>query len=380
MKKVVVLGSTGYIGRATLDVISCQSEKFTVLGLAANTQKDLLLKQVKEFNPSFAVLTEKSYLRTENIKKTKFLYGQDELEILATHPEADIVVMAISGLAGLKATLKALDAGKTVALASKEVIVCAGHMICGRKGKILPIDSEHNAIFQLLEKQRRKECTKIILTASGGPFLKYRGDLSMVSVEQVLNHPVWKMGKRITVDSATMMNKGLEIIEASYLFKVRSEKIDVVLHPQAVVHGFLMFHDGFMKAILSLPDMRYAINYCLNYPDRVPLKLPQLDISEVHNLTFERIQKGRFPCLDLARKALESETSYLVALNAADEEAVNLFLNGSIRFDFIPCIIEEALHTHKPVDVNSAEDVLDVDRRVKQQVRKFVRSFAGKEK
>lgn len=380
MKKVVILGSTGYIGRATLDVISRQSEKFTIFGLAANTQKDLLIKQVRKFNPSFAVLTENCSSQFEDTETTKFLYGQQGLEFISTHSETDIVVMAISGLAGLSPTLKALDAGKTVALATKEVIVCAGHLLFGKRGKILPIDSEHNAIFQLLENQTKTEYTKIILTASGGPFFSYKGDLSNVTVEQVLNHPVWKMGKRITVDSATMMNKGLEVIEASYLFNIESRNINVVLHPQAIVHGFLMFRDGFTKAIFSLPDMKYAINYCLNYPERVSVKLPELDISEVHNLTFEEIKKGRFPCFDLAKQALEMEASYPVVLNAADEEAVNLFLNGFITFDSIPYIIEKTLQSHKPVKVNSVEDVLEIDRKVKQQVRDFIKSSAGKEK
>ncbi|MCM8759661.1 MAG: 1-deoxy-D-xylulose-5-phosphate reductoisomerase [Candidatus Omnitrophica bacterium] len=373
MKKVVILGSTGYIGRAALDVISRQSEKFSVFGLAANTQKDLLMRQVKKFNPSFAVLSEKCDLEAENIGRTKFLYGERGLEFISTHPETDIVVMAISGLAGLSATFKALEVGKIVALASKEVVVCAGHMLSDKKGKILPIDSEHNAIFQLMEDLKKTEYTKIILTASGGPFLSFKGDLSKVTVDQVLNHPVWKMGKRITVDSATMMNKGLEIIEASYLFNIESKKIDVVLHPQAIVHGFLMLCDGFTKAIFSLPDMKYSINYCLNYPERVSVKLPELDISQVHNLTFEEIKEGRFPCLDLARQALEMGTSYLVVLNAADEEAVNLFLNGIITFDLIPQIVKMALDTHKPVKVNSIEDIFEIDRKVKQLVRKFVK-------
>ncbi len=278
MKKIAILGSTGYIGKATLDVISRQEEKFSVFGLAANTQKDLLLKQVQKFRPSFAVLQEKCTLQPEKTGTTKFIYGQQGLEFISTHPEVDIVVMAISGLGGLTATLKALDTGKTVALASKEVVVCAGDLLSGRKGRILPVDSEHNAIFQLVENQKKADCEKVILTASGGPFLSYKGDLSKVTVEQVLNHPVWKMGKRITVDSATMMNKGLEIIEASYLFNIKSEQIEVILHPQAVIHGFLVFRDGFMKAIFSPPDMRYSINYCLNYPERVSVHLPEINI------------------------------------------------------------------------------------------------------
>lgn len=372
MKKVVILGSTGSIGKATLDVISKHPERFSVFGLAANTQKDLLLKQVEKFKPAFAVLVQSSQPYLERIGRTRFLYGQQGLEFLSTHTETDIIVMAISGLAGLSSTIKALEAGKTVALASKEVVVCAGHLLSEGKGKILPVDSEHNAIFQLLEGQKKTECVKIILTASGGPFFSYKGDLSKVTVDQVLKHPVWKMGRRITVDSATMMNKGLEIIEASYLFNIKGENIDVVLHPQAIVHGFLMFRDGFMKAVFSHPDMRYSINYCLNYPHRISAGLPELDISEVHNLTFEEIQKGRFPCFDLARQALKMETSYLTVLNSSDEEAVNLFLGGFITFDCIPWIVEEALQRHKPIKVTTYQDILEIDREVKQQVKSFV--------
>ncbi len=372
MKNIVILGSTGSIGQATLDIISLLPGKFSVFGLAANRQRDLLLKQIKKFEPVFASFNDKSESKPENIGKTRCLYGDDGLEFLATRPEVDIVVMAISGLAGLVPTLKALEAGKIVALATKEIIVCAGHLLFGKKGKILPVDSEHNAIFQMLEKENRKEINKIILTASGGPFLSYKGNLRDVTVEQVLNHPIWKMGRRITVDSATMMNKGLEIIEAFYLFNIKKEDIKVVLHPQAIVHGFILFIDGFMKAILSMPDMRYSINYCLSYPERICAGLPEPDISGMHALTFEEIEKGRFPCFELAKQSLKMGGSYLTVLNAADDESVNLFLDGHIRFDSIPLLIEKALDRHKPVSLNCADDVLQLDKNIRAQVRSFV--------
>ncbi|MCM8763920.1 MAG: 1-deoxy-D-xylulose-5-phosphate reductoisomerase [Candidatus Omnitrophica bacterium] len=375
MKNVVVLGSTGSIGQAALEIISQHPEKFTLFGIAGNKQKELMLKQIQRFQPAFAVFNDESASRFENIKKTRCLYGQEGLEFLATCHDTDVVVMAISGLAGLSPTFKALDAGKTVALATKEVIVCAGHLLSGMKGKILPVDSEHNAIFQMIEKENISEVKRIILTASGGPFLSYRKSLSDVTVEQVLNHPIWKMGKRITVDSATMMNKGFEIIEAFYLFNIRKESIDVVLHPQAIVHAFVVFCDGFMKAILSRPDMKYSINFCLNYPERVSAGFEELDISGVRALTFEAIESGRFPCFDLARDALEMGGSYLTVLNAADEESVRLFLDGLIGFDSIPVIVEKSLENHKAVVLNTIDEVLQLDKQVRAEAKRIAASY-----
>ncbi|MCM8805792.1 MAG: 1-deoxy-D-xylulose-5-phosphate reductoisomerase [Candidatus Omnitrophica bacterium] len=371
MKKVAVFGSTGSIGRATLDIISRCREKFSVFGLVANKQKDLLNEQIHTFEPGFAVFVDEQGKDGVKKGKTTYLYGKQHLEFLATHPEVDIVVMAISGLGGLNCTIKALEAGKTVALASKEIIVCAGHLLKDKKGKILPVDSEHNAIFQILDREKNS-VTEIMLTASGGPFLNYKGDLSDVTVNQVLNHPVWKMGKRITVDSATMMNKGFEVIEAFYLFGIEKENIRVLLHPQAIVHGFVRFCDGFVKAVCSIPDMRYSINYCLNYPERIDAGLPELDISSVKNLTFEELKQGLFPCFDLAREALKKDISYLTVLNAADEEAVGMFLDGRIKFDSIPVIIEKALERHHPVYLGNVSDILTLDQQVRDEIRTFV--------
>lgn len=378
MKNVVVFGSTGSIGRAALDIISSCPERFSVFGLVANRQKELLIEQIQRFSPAFAIFNDGNGLKPEYIGNTKCFYDKEALEFLATHPDVDIIVMAISGLAGLIPTLNALDAGKTIALATKEIVVCAGHLLSDKKGKILPVDSEHNAIFQILERHNKSEVNKIILTASGGPFLSYKGNLSDVTISQVLNHPVWKMGKRITVDSATMMNKGLEIIEAHYLFNIEKEKIDVVLHPQAIIHGLAVFLDGFITAILSNPDMRYSINYCLNYPERLYTGLPEQEISDFPALTFEEIKKGRFPCFDIARDALRMGGSYLTVLNAADEESVGLFLEGLIKFDRIPIFIEKALANHKPVLLKSAEDILFLDSQVKEQVRGFVKNKKSK--
>ncbi|MCM8814607.1 MAG: 1-deoxy-D-xylulose-5-phosphate reductoisomerase, partial [Candidatus Omnitrophica bacterium] len=265
----------------------------------------------------------------------------------------------------------ALDAGKTIALATKELIVCAGHLLSRKRKKILPVDSEHNAIFQLLEDKRISEVKRIILTASGGPFLSYKKNLSDVSVAEVLNHPVWKMGKRITVDSATMMNKGFEIIEAFYLFNIKPENISVVLHPQAIIHGFVEFCDGFVKAVLSKPDMKYSINFCLNYPERISAGLDELDISAVQALTFEAIETGRFPCFDLARHALKMGGSYLTVLNAADEEAIELFLKGLIKFDSIQVIVEKSLESHQAVVLDTIEDILQLDKQVRKQVKRI---------
>jgi 1-deoxy-D-xylulose-5-phosphate reductoisomerase len=369
MKNVVVFGSTGSIGRATLDVIEKNPGKFSVYGISACKQEGLLIRQIKKYRPKFAVFTEKNSEKSRvKTKKAKYLYGEDGLEFLATLPEVDIVVMAISGLAGLKCTLKALEAGKIVALATKEIIVCAGHLLTDKKGKILPVDSEHNAIFQILNREN-SGVSSIILTASGGPFLNYKGDIKKVSPEQVLKHPVWKMGKRISVDSATMMNKGLEIIEAFYLFGVKKESIKVVLHPQAIVHGFVKFCDGFVKAVCSIPDMRYSINYCLNFPLRADCGLPGLDVSKMRNLSFYDVRAGMFPCFDLAKEALKKAGSYLTVLNAADEESVKIFLEGLISFDKIPILIEKMLAKHKRVSVDTPDDILSLDFQIREKIR-----------
>ncbi|HPP66762.1 MAG TPA: 1-deoxy-D-xylulose-5-phosphate reductoisomerase [bacterium] len=374
MKNVVIAGSTGSIGKAALDVISRYQDKFSLYGIAGNTQQNLLIKQIKKYKPRFAVFSVGNTNKTR-IDQTTCFYGEENLEFFASVPDVDIIIMAISGLAGLSCVLKALDAGKTVALATKEIIVCAGHLLSGKKGKILPIDSEHNAIFQILDSENSK-ISRIVLTASGGPLLNYKGNLKNVTVKQVLKHPVWKMGKRITVDSATMMNKGLEIIEAFYLFGIEKERIDVVLHPQAVVHGFVQFCDGFVKAVLSLPDMRYSINYCLNYPIRSDCGLPEPCISQIGKLSFYPCKKGMFPCLDLAKEALKKGGSYLTALNAADEEAVKMFFEGGIGFDKIPVLIERVLGKHTGLCVDTPGDIFLVDAEIKKQIRAMADSLA----
>jgi len=369
MKNVVICGSTGFIGRATLDIIQRHPQRFRVFGLAAHTQKDLLIKQIQKFKPRFVVFTGQ-HENLPEIEGTEYFYGQEGLELLATHPETDILVMAISGLGGLVSTLKALDAGKVIALATKEIIVCAGHLLDGRAGKILPVDSEHNAIFQIVDREK-SGVSGIVLTASGGPFLNYEGCLSMVTVKQVLNHPVWKMGQRITVDSATLMNKGLEFIEAFYLFGINRENISVVLHPQAIIHGFVKFCDGFVKAVISIPDMKYSINYCLNYPERIYAGLPELDIERMGTFTFQPVKPKMFPCFDLAIESLRKGGSYLTVLNAADEESVRLFLDGKIKFDAIPYLIEKAMEKHTPVLLEKPQDILELDKNIRMEVKHF---------
>ncbi len=373
-KNIAIFGSTGFIGQACLDVVSFFSEKFTVFGLVANKQKELFLQQIKKFQPRFAVFSDEEYRSEKNSGETIFLYGKEGLEFLAQHNDVDIVVMAISGLAGLKPTFKALEAGKTVALATKEIMVCAGHLLGEKKRKILPVDSEHNAIFQILNAEK-KHVKKIILTASGGPFLSYSGDISNAKIDEVLNHPVWKMGRRISVDSATMMNKGLEVIEAYYLFDVEKENLDVVIHPQAIIHGLVAFQDGFVKAVLSNPDMRYSLSYCLSFPERFYSGLPEFDIRKLGTLTFDEIKKGKFPCFDLAKEALDKGGSYLTALNAADDECVNLFLEGRIKFGSIPLLVEKVLDKHNSIDLKNVDDVLHLDMEIRQQVRIFAEKF-----
>ncbi|HVQ41644.1 MAG TPA: 1-deoxy-D-xylulose-5-phosphate reductoisomerase [Vicinamibacterales bacterium] len=354
MKRVAILGATGSIGRSALSVIDANADRLEVVGLAAGENASLLAEQITRYRPKIAAVGSAvaldellTRLGPGGMPPTVDC-GADALIAVATHPDVDIVMCASAGTAGLEATLAAIDAGKTIALANKEVLVMAGSLMmeaAHRKGvAILPVDSEHNAIHQCLHGRRRNEIRRLVLTASGGPFRNLpAADLARVTPEEALKHPTWQMGRKITVDSATLMNKGLEVIEARWLFGMTAREIDVVIHPQSVVHSMVELRDGSVIAQLSVTDMRLPIQYAFAYPDRWEGALPSLDISRLGTLEFLPPDLDRFPCLRLAYDALKQGGAWPIALNAANEVAVEQFLAGRLTFSGIPRVIEAAL-------------------------------------
>jgi 1-deoxy-D-xylulose-5-phosphate reductoisomerase len=357
LKRLAVLGSTGSIGRQTLDVVRALPGRFSVAGLAAGNNLDLLAEQVKEFRPDF--VSSDAPDNGKRFEECRFL----SLEDMASHPDIDTVVVATSGMAGLGATLAAAGAGKHIALANKESLVAAGEIITDAVGKsgarILPVDSEHSAIFQCLHGEKQ-HLRRIILTASGGPFRGYsKEQMAGITVAQALEHPSWRMGKKVTIDSATLMNKGLEVIEARWLFSISIDDINVLVHPQSIVHAMVEFADGSVKAQLSPPDMRLPIQYALTYPERLPnAALPSFDWARFTDLHFELPDTDRFPCLRLAIEAGRRGGTYPAALCAADEVAVELFLDGRIGFLDIARLVEQVLERHDNVPRPSMEDIL----------------------
>jgi 1-deoxy-D-xylulose-5-phosphate reductoisomerase len=358
VKRVAVLGSTGSIGRQALDVIRTLPHELIVVALTGNKNLKLLQKQIREFKPTMFC----SSIRLDVSYGGEFLSAEE----IASHPEVDLVIVATAGKAGLRPTLAALRAGKTVALASKEVLVMAGDII-GREAslhnsQILPIDSEHSAIWQCLQGEESKP-RRLFLTASGGPFYHYsQSQLVEVTPEQALQHPVWQMGKKVTIDSATLMNKGLEVIEAHWLFSFPFDSIEIVIHPQSIVHSMVEFVDGSLKAQLSWPDMKLPIQYALSYPRRWPNpELPRLDWNRIQSLSFEPVDYDRFPCLKLAVEAGKSGGTYPAALCAADEVAVELFLSHKIGFAGIAGIVQGTLEHHRNISRPSLEEILAAD-------------------
>ena len=365
MKRLAILGSTGSIGRQTLDVVRSFPQRFDIVGLGGGGNTALLKEQAEEFRPRFVSTSEGGGLpgiAAEPLSPSE----------LASHPDVDLAVIAISGKAGLEPTLAAIKAGKDIALATKEALVMAGGIIMAQAAShgvtIVPIDSEPSAVWQCLRGEEQP-IARIILTASGGPFRHLTPDeLKAVTPQQALAHPTWKMGPKITIDSATLMNKGFEAIEMSWLFGVPLEDIQIVLHPQSIVHSMVEFADGSVKAQLSLPDMRFPIQYALFYPQRVPNdKLLRLDVlnmtgdSEASALTFEPPDMGKFPCLRLALEAGRRGGTCPAVLSAADEVAVELFLDGRIGFADIPRLVSEALEQHRSIADPSLEDIIAAD-------------------
>ncbi len=360
MKKIALFGSTGSIGTATLDVVRQYPDRFSVEVLCVNTGIDLLRNQIAEFRPKVAVVRDPAKakeLRADNIYGLTILEGDEGLNEAARTADYDIFTGAMVGFAGLEPTIEAIKRGKRIALANKETLVVAGELVkdlcLKHHAELLPVDSEHSAIFQCLIGENIQEVEKLILTASGGPFLNLSAEeFASVTVAQALNHPTWKMGSKITIDSASMMNKGLEVIEAHWLFNFPKEKIDVVIHPQSVIHSMVEFVDGSIKAQLSTPDMKIPIQLALTYPERLPVKYVTTNLSSIRNLTFFEPDYQKFRCLKLAFDVLDTGGTTSCILNASNEVAVARFLNGEIGFQQIPEIISRSLdsiaNTHRP--------------------------------
>lgn len=383
MKNVVILGSTGSIGRSTLEVLRGIEGDYRVYGLAAKSQIERLLKQVVEFSPQRLGVaddtTETAVRRRLGSHDIDVLSGENALVQLAQDDEVDIIVNALVGAVGLRATLAGLEAGKIVALANKESIVMAGPLVmrsvAESEGILIPIDSEHSAVLQCLRGESPSQVKQLILTASGGPFLHRKAEtLDRVTPDEALQHPNWSMGPKITVDSATLMNKGMEVIEAHYLFNIPPEKIQVVVHPQSVVHSLVEFVDGSIKAQLSQPDMRIPIQYSLTYPDRLPADFVSTDLTHIETLTFEKPDLHRFPCLQLGYQALKMGNGYPTVLNAANEIAVVSFMEGKLSFDRIPELIEAALNAFRPPEVFNLESILKIDQWAREWCREQLKS------
>ncbi len=371
MKKIILLGSTGSIGTQALDVVVRHPDRFQIVGLVAGSNLELLKKQVTQFHPKKVVVS-----KEEDACSLKEFFSGQGIEVLAGEqgaceivqdPEADLVISAIVGAAGLKPTLKALESGKNVALANKESLVIAGELMTRKarekKVSLFPVDSEHSAIFQALQGNRRQDVRRIILTASGGPFLKKsKESLSTVTVEEALNHPNWKMGSKISIDSATLMNKGLEVIEALWFFDLSPEKIAVHVHPQSIVHSMVEYIDGSVMAQLGVPDMRTAISYAMAYPERVECGVKSLDLLKAGSLDFYPPDLEKFPSLRLAYEAIRVGKTMPAVLNAANEVAVARFLNREISFTKIPVLVEKTMQKHKPFALNALGDVMEADQ------------------
>lgn len=382
MKKITVLGSTGSIGVSALDVVEKNPRRFRVVALAAGKNIKLLQKQIEKFRPlKVSVTDDQSASELRNLLppkiRTKIFTSAEGLQEVASFSGSDIVVSAISGAAGLLPTLAAINAGKDIALANKETMVMAGDIVTKKakekKINILPVDSEHSAIFQCLQGQEHKNINKIILTASGGPFFKYKtNELKKVTVGQALKHPNWKMGKKITVDSASMMNKGLEVIEAKWLFALEMDKIEILIHPQSVVHSMVELIDGSVLAQLGIPDMRTPIAYALTYPERMENDLQHLDLIKTNNLEFHKPDIKKFPCLRLAYEAGICGGTMPAVLNAANEIAVGAFLGEKIKFVDLPVIIDKVLGKHNPVIKPSLEDILQADNWARVRTKELI--------
>lgn len=381
MTKISILGSTGSIGRNALEVVSRSKNKWNVVGLAAGRNKELFQKQVAEFNPEIISLEREEdaaeFRREYPEYSSKIFHGQEGAEAVARFEENDIVLSAITGINGLRPTMGAVQAGKRVALANKESLVVAGPLIMETAkqtgSQIIPVDSEHSGVFQCLAKEEKDHVKKVILTASGGPFFRLPAEeMKNKSLDEVLDHPRWKMGKKVTIDSATLMNKGLELIEAHWLFGLEPDQLDMLIHPQSIVHSLVEMRDGSVLAQLSPTDMKIPIQYALTYPERAESLTPSLDLSQVRALEFYEIDDQKFPLVKLARVALDEGDSVAVALNAANEVAVEAFIEGEILFSDIAEIVTATVEDHTKRKIKNLEEIFDIDRETKRQTRNLI--------
>lgn len=379
MKKITILGSTGSVGRQTLEVVENLDDQIKIVALTANSSVEKLARQARKFNAQYAVLKAKD--KAEELKyklndlETKVLTGLPGLIEVATREEVDLVINAVVGAIGVQPTIKAIEAGKNIGIANKETLVTAGEVVTAKAEKnnirLLPLDSEHNAIFQALQGEEQKTVNKIILTASGGPFRTASGqDLEQVTVKKALDHPNWDMGGKITIDSATLMNKGLEVIEARWLFDLEFDKIETVVHPQSIIHSLVEFNDHSMLAELGVPDMKVPIQYVLTYPDRKPNQLESLDLAEVGKLTFEEPKTDLFPCLKYAYQAGKQGGSMPAVLNAANEVAVHKFLQNKLKFVAIPQVVKQVMDNHNLITNPSLIEILEADQWARTEAEK----------
>ena len=380
-KKISVLGSTGSIGKQTLEVVRNHPDKFEIIAISANKSIDILLSQIDEFKPKYvAVYDEESFLKLKSILKDKNIEvfcGMEGLKIISSLDEIDVLVTAIVGMIGLLPTLEAIKNKKDIALANKETLVCAGELVMNEARKygvnILPVDSEHSAIFQALNGENNKEIEKIILTASGGPFRgKKNEELINVTKNEALKHPNWSMGQKISIDSSTLMNKGLEVIEARWLFDIPYSKIDVLVHPQSIIHSMIEFVDTSVIAQLGVPDMKLPIQYALTYPNRIDSNFEKLNLSKIKSLTFEEPDLDTFPCLKLAYETLKLGKTYSLVLNSSNEVLVEEFLKGNIKFYDIPKYIEKELEKHNGISNPTLDDILQIDFTTRNNIKEMI--------
>jgi len=384
-KKIAVLGSTGSIGVNTLDILARDSDRFEVTGLAAGSNISLLLRQVEAFRPKIVSVRSrhdamelKKALKTD---KPAVVFGPEGAEEVASFPGNDIIVSAITGIVGLRPTLAAVKTGCRVALANKESMVVAGAILQREAAKsgarFIPVDSEHSGIFQCLAKERLEDVSRVVLTASGGPFFRTPlAEMGEKTVEETLAHPRWKMGKKVTVDSATMMNKGLELIEARWLFDIDPRKLGILIHPQSIVHSLVELRNGSVLAQLSPTDMKIPIHYALTYPRRGDSPSAALDLASIRVLEFFEVEEVRYPLIRVARRALEEGKSFPVVLNAANETAVSAFLDRRISFSGISRVVSDILERHRPADGRSLEEIFEIDRRTRKQTEDYIKHMS----
>lgn len=385
MKNIAIIGSSGSIGTQALDLISKTKKEFKVCGLSVNSNIDLLKKQIIKFKPSVVSVFDKE--NAEKLQKwcnskkykIKVYFGKEGLCKVATIKNADMVLSSVVGAIGLEPLIAAMDSGKDVAIANKEALVMAGNLIMKKakeKGiSVLPVDSEHSAIFQCISKENKKSIKRILLTASGGPFYKSNKNFADITVEDALAHPTWKMGKKITIDSATLMNKGLEAIEASVLFDIPIDKIEIIIHPQSIVHSMVEFNDGCVMAQLSNPDMTLPIQYALSYPNRANCYIKRLDLTEVAKLEFFKPDFKKFKCLQIAYRCAKIGGTMTAVMSAANEIAVKYFLDGKIKFNMISYIVESVIKKHKAIKTNNISKYIEADLWARQMAHDVIKKL-----